>query len=59
MDYKSACDTIVALQRELCIVAQQRAGLKNVTLEDKAYDATYVLLEYLAGKIKEGSQDSQ
>ena len=53
MDYKATCDTIVALQRELRIVKQQRAGLKNITLENKAYDATYILLEYLAGKIKE------
>ena len=53
MDYKAACDTIVALQRDLHFHAQKRAGLRGQTTAQKALDATYVLLEFLSMRIKE------
>lgn len=53
MDYKTACDNIVALQRDLHVHAQKRAGLRGKTPEQKALDATYVLLEYLSMRIRE------
>lgn len=57
VDYKAACNTIVSLQGELHFYAQRRAGLRGKSQEQRALDATYVLLEYLGNRIKEETID--
>lgn len=48
MNYREACDTILAIQRDLHFKVQSQAGLTAHTEEREALSATYVLLEYLA-----------
>lgn len=50
MDYRSACDTIIAIQRDLRVKMQGESY--EASLERDAFDASYVLLEYLAKCIK-------
>lgn len=51
MDYRSACDTIMATQRDLRVKMQGESY--EASLERDAFDASYVLLEYLMKCIKE------
>lgn len=48
MDYRTACDMILTIQRDLHFKVQSQAGLSVYTQEKEALSATYVLLEYLA-----------
>lgn len=48
MNYREACDMILAIQRDLHFKLQSQAGIAVHTEESEALSATYVLLEYLA-----------
>ena len=50
MDYRAACDTIMAIQRDLHFKVQERGNAAS--LEREALDASYVLMEYLVKCIK-------
>ena len=46
MDYRAACDTIIAIQRDLHFKVQESGYVASI--ERDALDASYVLLDYLA-----------
>lgn len=50
MDYRAACDTIMAIQRDLHFKVQEKGY--SALLERDALDASYVLMEYLVKCIK-------